>query len=88
MLNLDEYLITKRGEWSDETYLKYRRILGDLVRLNPSPENMSLAQFSVWSHSFESFAQFGAGFIYAFVRHGCRLALEYFDVCTDAHLVQ
>lgn len=46
-INLDDYLMMMRGEWAEETYSKYRRILTDLVS-KLDPVNMGLSAFSAW----------------------------------------
>jgi len=48
MLQLDDYLVTKRGEWADETYQKYKCILTGLVLVCPDLAHATLSEFSSW----------------------------------------
>lgn len=59
---LCEYLASRRGEWSNETFLKYRRILRDLSNSIDNVAEMTLMQFSDWlySHKWSDSAKYVA----------------------------
>jgi integrase/recombinase XerD len=48
MSQLDDYLSIRRGEWSEQTFVTYKRLLSDLAKSIPDLGSITLAEFTDW----------------------------------------